>query len=181
MGGTRKRRRRKHKKDVRQKDDNNIILFNNNIILYKMSSTLNPAIHGSRTPHDPNDPKDPNNKEVGDWGHFVSDSPQESKPNPPRVVDTDILRGTTGIGRKLSFSSDEGDIETGEPGTKEKNHCELVGNCSIQGGKKRRRKSRKKRKRRNAEKQEEKEEREKENIEAVKEKQRGKIEINNKP
>ena len=107
----------------------------------------NPAIHGSRTPHDPNDP---NNKEVGDaWRiGIVSDSPPKSKPQPrPPVVDTDILRDT-GIGRKLSFSSDEneGDIETGDPGTEEKKLCELVGNCSIQGGKKRRRKSRKKRK-----------------------------------
>ena len=110
-----------------------------------MSSTLNPAIHESRTPHDPNAEKD------GDLGHFVSDSPQEPKPQPsPRVVDTDSLRHTdssrhTGIGRTLSFSSDEGDNETVDPGTKEKNLCEGF-NCSIQGGKKRRRKSRKQRK-----------------------------------
>ena len=99
----------------------------------------NPAIHGSRTPHDPK------NKEVGDWGHFVSDSPPKPEP-PPRVVKTDSLRDT-GIGRTLSFSSDEneGDIERDDPGTEEKKLCEGL-NCSIQGGKKRRRKSRKKRK-----------------------------------
>lgn len=100
----------------------------------------NPVMDGHRTQHEPN-PEGVFGD--GGWGiGIVSDSPQESKPQPPpRVVDT-------GIGRKLSFSSDEneGDIETGDPGTKEKKLCEVLGNCSIQGGKKRRRKSRKKRK-----------------------------------
>ena len=104
----------------------------------------NPVMDGHRTQHKSN----PEGQFGDGWGiGIVSDSPPKSKPQPrPPVVDTDILRDT-GIGRKLSFSSDEGDNETVDPGTEEKKLCEVLGdNCNIQGGKKRRRKSRKKRK-----------------------------------